>query len=168
MQNKVVEAVQQEQVVEQAKPVEQAKKTRLTEQERIELAQLLMRKPEARGLDLEQVKVRCNRQTGVWELENITTGKAEQLVHGVITGVRFQVKRQGSASGCGGQHVGFAVGGLLSRDEPKTLPESVRHLSFAGYEGYFLDQETGKKLAKVDYLVLQAGCHSAYITPQYA
>lgn len=120
------------------------------------------------------VTVRCNRQTGLWELLD----KNQQVVHkierGILANVRFSsFTETRTLRGCGSSydetiHVGVAKGNLLPKDSPVVIPEStIMKLQFDIYTGRFLYRKDRysqvQAMDQAAYLILKDKCHSEVI-----
>lgn len=125
------------------------------------------------------VTVRCNRETGLWELLDKDKNVVRTIERGILADVKFStIMESVKLRGCGGDYdskvyVGLATGQLLPKDSPVVIPESsIMRLSFDIYTGRFLYREnnaniyrTGvmKEMKDAAYLILKDKCHSEVI-----
>lgn len=138
----------------------------IAHEKRLELQKLL----ESSAPELPRVVVRCDRNTGEWNLfHNDKPWKSLKAC--VLINVRFSCEWQEgeSFSGCGrrgasGEYIGYAAGDLLPIATPITVPKhGVTALRFEPDNGKFYDPDTGDLLSGSGYLILKQGCSSEYV-----
>jgi hypothetical protein len=130
------------------------------------VAKLLASKPPA-APDLERVVVRCDRNTGQWQVISRNGQVIRSFARGIMTEVEFSTKYR-PAAGCGvGHHVGMATGKILPAETPVSVPARMVHrIGFDDGEGEFFfyqdckDPDKCQALLAADYLILKDDCHS--------
>ncbi len=121
-----------------------------------------------RETPLPTVVVKCNRNTGMWQLfQNDQPWK--ELSAAILVEVRFSCEwEDGKYLGCGnsrdGEYIGYAAGKLLPVSTPVSVPsKGVSLLRFDVDDGKFYDPATGNILKGSGYLILKPGCSSEYV-----
>lgn len=126
-----------------------------------------------REAPLERVVVRCNRETGKWQLYR-NNEPYKEMTALILINVSFSCQwldenDRGRYQGCGnwanGRYSGFAAGDVLPVSTPLSVPsEGIISLKFNPDNGQFYDASTGNGLTGAGYLILKEGCSSEYVT----